>query len=152
MNRLDILSRLVIPGIAVLWALIPGTIAVLTFRRSTQTRRAEWLHTLYSKFFEDERYSDIRLALDYGPAEQLYDAARTGTPRELADRLNLYLNFFEFVAGLAHLGQLKPAEVTMLFDYYLRLLKRHPPILAQLQPQGFEQLNSLLGRMEPENV
>lgn len=55
-----------------------------------------------------------------------------------------YLNFFEFVASLRRLGQLKTTEISMLFDYYLRLLCRHEFVRDYIRRHGFEGLDTLL--------
>ena len=49
-------------------ALLGFPIALLTFRRSVKTKRAEWLASLHEKFFEGDRYKEIRRVLDYQAA------------------------------------------------------------------------------------
>lgn len=55
-----------------------------------------------------------------------------------------YLNFFEFVAGLKAMKQLSLHEIKMLFEYYIRLLKRHDFVVKFIENQSFENLNKTL--------
>ncbi len=51
-----------------------------------------------------------------------------------------YLNFFEFVASLWKLRQLKIKEVEMMFEYYIRNLAEKPEIVRFIEREGFERL------------
>ena len=128
-------------------ALLGFLFALVTYRRSVKTKRAEWLASLHEKFFESDRYREIRRVLDYN-AEPLYselvNAIATGTHHPLADELYRYLNFFELLAGLRGLGQISDDEIIGLFDYDLRLIRQHAFIVAALRPQGFERLADLI--------
>ena len=128
-------------------ALLGFLFALVTYRRSVKTKRAEWLASLHEKFFESDRYREIRRVLDYN-AEPLYsdlvNAVATGTHHPLADELYRYLNFFELLAGLRGLGQISDDEIIGLFDYDLRLIRQHAFIVAALRPQGFERLDELI--------
>jgi hypothetical protein len=122
-------------------------IALVNYRRSVKTKRAEWLASLHEKFFESDRYKDIRRVLDYHTEPQyseLVNAIGIGAHHVLADELYRYLNFFELLAGLRLLGQISNEEIIGLFDYDLRLIKQHEFIVAALRPQGFERLAELL--------
>ena len=128
-------------------ALLGLAIALVNYRRSVKTKRAEWLASLHEKFFESDRYKDIRRVLDYHAEPQyaeLVNAIVTGVHHTLADELYRYLNFFELLAGLRLLGQISNEEIIGLFDYDLRLMKQHDFIVAALRPQGFERLAELL--------
>ena len=84
-------------------AVLGGPLAYLTYRRSVRTKRAEWLASLHEKFFETDRYAQVRRALDYHREPEYSDLARAvaaGDYHPLADELYRYLNFFEFLAGL----------------------------------------------------
>jgi hypothetical protein len=65
-------------------------VTYLTYRRSVQTKRAEWLASLHEKFFETDRYARIRRVLDY-VEEPLYGelsaAVSSGDYHELAEDL-----------------------------------------------------------------
>lgn len=133
--------------VAATMAIVGGALALFQFWRANRTKRAEWLASLHGQFFEMERYSRVRRALDYAlepDYSTLKAAVGSEQPHELADELYRYLNFFEFLAGLRQLGQISKREIRILFDYDLKMLRRHDFVLAVLQPQGFEQLHELL--------
>lgn len=55
-----------------------------------------------------------------------------------------YLNFFEFIASLHKLGQIRKEEVLMLFRYYLKLIENQGDIRTCIAENGFENLDGLL--------
>jgi len=128
-------------------ALVGLAVALVTYRRSVRTRRAEWLASLHEKFFESDRYREVRRVLDYHSEPEyleLANAVAAGTHHPLGDELYRYLNFFELLAGLRLLGQISDEEIVGLFDYDLRLIKQHEFVANALNPQGFERLAALL--------
>lgn len=131
-----------------------GAFSLWIWWHSAKTRRAEWLYSLYSKFYEDHFYKRTRLLLDYRPPEeldQLYKGLCEGCFPEVCEPFVDYLNFFEFIAGLWTMKQLSLREIRMLFQYYLDLLRQHPPVMEFIELQGFENLRSLLDAIgEPE--
>ncbi len=136
-------------------ALVGVPLAYVTYRRSVKTRRAEWLGSLHEKFFETDRYADVRRVLDYRE-EPLYTelaaAVTGGVHHHLADELWRYLNFFELLAGLRELGQISDEEIVRLFDYDLRLIKRQEFIVKALEPEGFDGLAQLLDTLRLETA
>jgi hypothetical protein len=137
-------------------SIVAATLATWNYRRNAQTRRAEWLFTLYQKFFEEAPHKRIRRMLDYSadPDVQKLGSCLDGSApdRDLEEELVDYLNFFEFVAGLQHSGQLTLDEVDQLFNYYLGNLlnERSGLVRGYVREQGFEQLSTLLDKMETE--
>lgn len=129
-------------------AIIGGALAILTFWRTANVRRAEWLSSLHTKFFETSTYKEIRRVLDSSEADPGLSSLRAAIVADetsgLVESFVDYLNFFEFVATLRRLGQLKPKEIQMLFHYYLRLLCRHDFARNYIRTQDFEGLESLL--------
>ncbi len=129
-------------------AILGGALAVLTFWRAASVRRAEWLSNLHAKFFETASYKQIRRALDSSEAStelsQLRADIASDETSELVEGFVDYLNFFEFVASLRKLRQLKTKEIIMLFDYYLRLLGKHDFVRSYIREHGFEELEALL--------
>ena len=154
MDWLDVVSKLILPTLTLLLGILGGWITLRTFLRNARTRRAEWLYSLFAKFYEDEKglYREIRSLLDYKPEDRLralYEGLGQECPkdeaiRDLCEKLVNYLNFFEFIAGLWRMGQISLEEIDRLFDYYLRLLDAHPPILGFLTSEGFENLDEML--------
>jgi|SRR5438093_2957385 len=131
-------------------AVITAFLAYAQYRRSVRTKRAEWLASLHEKFFETDRYAQIRRVLDYRSEPEYSELARAvaaGEHHPLADDLFRYLNFFELLAGLRLLGQITNEEILGLFDYDLTLVAQHRFITDCLKPQGFERLFNLLSNV-----
>lgn len=127
--------------------LVAGALAVLAFWRTAKVRRAEWLSSLHAKFFESPNYKHVRSVLDYEVEPEfsrLQELIASGAHDELVEEFADYLNFFEFVASLWQLRQLKSGEVLMLFEYYLSLLYRHDFVRGYIQSQSFENLEKLI--------
>src|SRR5213075_2951472 len=98
--------------------LIGGALAVWTFWRTAKVRRAEWLSSLHTKFYESTNYKHIRATLDYQTEpdfSRLQTLIVSGVHDLLVEEFVDYLNFFEFVASLCRLHQLKVGETLMLF-------------------------------------
>lgn len=128
-------------------ALIAAPIAIWNYRKSVQTRRAEWLSSLHEKFFETPRYSEIRRILDYKPEPEyaeLQQAVRGEVHLPITDEFYRYLNFFELLASLKKLNEITDDEITALFQYDLELIAKHKFIGHALKSQGFERLLKLL--------
>jgi hypothetical protein len=128
-------------------AVVGGTLAIVTFWRTAKVRRAEWLSKLHAQFFEGSAYKQIRRALDNSQSPdllQLQQSISAGEDSDLVEAFDVYLNFFEFVASLRKMGQLKTNEVSMMFDYYLRLLRNHAFVRDYIRGRGFEELDRLI--------
>lgn len=141
---LDILQAVLL-GVSI----VGGIVAVVTYRRDANRRRAEWLMSFYQKFYEEPQYKRVRFVLDYRPPE--YEEIRrlidSGAADERVEELVGYLNFFEFVASLWKLGQISLRDVRMLFEYYLKNLETHEWVGDFVKTQGFESLVELLEAM-----
>jgi hypothetical protein len=141
----DDLMRVVLQVVGIvasIWALV-------TYGRNARIKRAEWLSSLHGKFFESSNYKTIRHILDYAPPElsTLREAVEQGGSDNLVELFVDYLNFFEFIASLWKLGQLRLNEVAMLFRYYLENLASHAFVTSFVQKQGFENLEELLAAL-----
>jgi hypothetical protein len=147
MDGIEIVSKIVLPILAILIAAVGGGIGIHTYWRNSQTRRAEWLCRLYEKFYEGDHYRKVRRILDYEPKEELTklcDGLTGKGDAELAEQLVDYLNFFEFIASLWAMKQLSLREIRMLFQYYLELNARHEPVFQFIKTQGFENLDKMM--------
>ncbi|PWT71389.1 MAG: hypothetical protein C5B59_18190 [Bacteroidetes bacterium] len=125
-----------------LLSLVGIVIAWRTFRQNARIRRAEWLRSLFEKFYETDHYRQIRSIMDNGRIE-----SEVAGNEQLDDKLVDYLNFFEFIASLWKLKQLSLQEVLLLFDYWLGLIKGSNYLDAYLKKYGFENLALLLTRI-----
>jgi hypothetical protein len=145
-----IIKDLIIPGIAVLNGTIGAAITIYIYYRNSNLRRAEWLYSLFEKFYYQSSYADIRRILDYGnedSVQRLRGALQSHTEESLEEKLVDYLNFFEFIASLWKLRQLPIKEIQMMFEYYIRRLESYDFILEYLQAWGFEGVLELIGEV-----
>jgi hypothetical protein len=135
--------------------LIGGVIAVYTFWRTGRLRHAQWLYDLHAKFYETDTYKRMRRITDYETQPEfgdLRETLRVEGGGDLEEALVDYLNFFEFIASLWRLHQLKLREISMIFEYYILRLRDHDFIMAFISNMGFENLSLLiaeLGRRKP---
>ncbi len=129
--------------------IVASIMALVTYRRNARIKRAEWLSSLHGKFFESANYKRIRHILDYEPPElaTLREGVEQGGSDELVESFVDYLNFFEFIASLWKLDQLRLNEVAMLFRYYLENLTSHSFITSFIRDNGFENLEELLEKL-----
>ena len=136
-----------------LGAVIAAGFAASTYRRAVRTRRAEWLFSLFERFYERPTYQRIRSILDSWrhptpEFKRLESDVQNDSESPDVDALINYLNFFEFIAVLWKRGQLKENEICELFDYYLRNLKSVAFVEKYIRTQGFERLAELLDQRE----
>ena len=124
--------------------------SVRSFENSLRHKRADLLDKLFERFYEKDLYKKIRRTLDYGSVadhENLKRALADETAdHQLCEGFVNYLNFFEYVASLWQLEQLSDREILMLFDYYLKLLRRIDFVWEFIRQNGFENLEKLLER------
>jgi hypothetical protein len=125
----------IVGAVAALWA-------IYVYFTNSRLRRAEWLASLYEKFYERPDLKEIREILD---CEENDSADITKLVREEPSNFSDYLNFFEFVAVLQNSRQLRKAEIEDLFGYYLGCLENCPPVRNYIARKGYEQLDRLLG-------
>lgn len=139
-NWADVISKAV--------AAIGIVIAALNYRNQTKTKRAEWLRTLFEKFYENESYKDVRRWIESGEINKKTDLDDNKVTEE-EEKFTDYLNFFEFIATLESEGQLKMKDVANLFDYYLRKLKTSASCIKWINRSdyGFEKLKTLLKKI-----
>ena len=141
----------IIAKIATIIATLVGAIgvgfAVNSYRQSVRLKRAEWLQKLYQQLYELDRYRTVREILDYRPERELaeiYAHLSDQSKDDMMDQLCYYLNFFEFVAGLVELKQIRMADLKLLFEYPLERIADDEQIMASLSQEGYEHLHVLL--------
>ena len=120
-------------------------IAVITYRRNLKVKHAEWLWSLYQKFFENEQLKTVRKVLIYHPErfEKLFDTNVTEDDEVLIEKVDDFLNFFEFLASLETLDQISRREIDMMFDYYLTAISKNEHLIKYIKTEGFENLAKL---------
>jgi hypothetical protein len=128
-------------------------IAVITYWRNVSVKKAEWLWNLYQKFFENEQHKTIRRYLVYKPErfEKLFDSNITEDDEVLIEKVDDFLNFFEFIASLKKLRQINEKEIDMMFDYYLTAIGENVHLKGYIETEGFENLTLLIKNRNKKN-
>jgi len=138
---------------AVISATVGGAVTIYIFYRNSCLRRAEWLYSLFEKFFDQSNYRDMRLLLDHEKPkdiERLKQTIKSDCEAQLEEQLVDYLNFFEFIASLWKLGQLPLKEIQMMFQYYICRLADFPFLMEYVRDEGFEGLSELIATCRKE--
>lgn len=132
--------------IAWIAALVAVIVAVVNYRYATRLKQAEWLKSLFEKFFESPTYKEVRVWLDYGTLHEhltVGDAAkRQGNEEKFTD----FLNFFEFIGVLYSRGHLSFGQVYDVFDYYLKKIAADADCREWIDQYSFEKLKALLSK------
>ena len=97
----------VLKALGGLIAVLSFPFALLTYARSVRTRRAEWLASLHEKFFESDRYREIRRVLGYRREPEYADLIKAITSHDFI-MSTLRLQGFERLADLLASGRLLP--------------------------------------------
>ncbi len=128
-------------------------IAVITYSRNVSVKKAEWLWNLYQKFFENEQHKTIRKYLIYKPERfgKLFDSDITEDDEVLIEKVDDFLNFFEFIASLKKLRQINEKEIDMMFDYYLTAIGENVHLKEYIEKEGFENLTLLIKNRNKKN-
>jgi hypothetical protein len=120
------------------------TIAAINYRQQTRIRQAEWLKSLFEKFFESSTYKEVRVWLDY---DVLHDRLTTADPagrQQNEEKFTDFLNFFEFIGVLHFRGHLPLEQVRDVFDYYLGKIGSDSDCREWIEKYSFEKLKGLL--------
>lgn len=120
-----------------------GLAALFVYYRDYLRKKAEWMHQLYVKFFENDHFKKVRRTMDH---KGITDDWLKNEANE--EHLVDYLNFFEYIASLHTMGQISQEEIERMFDYYLRLISERPVVRTYVKDWGFEDLDRLLSTRE----
>jgi hypothetical protein len=134
-----------------IFILTVGTwVGLCTYKKTAKLKRAEWLRSLYEKFYEQPQYKKIRQAIDYETEDlqKIVFGIENGGETELLESFNDFLNFFEFIAVLWKLEQISLDEIRMIFEYYIRRMGDFDFILKYLEEEGFENLKLLINEFK----
>ena len=143
-------SKAFLPSTLVEWVQLFSGLGIIfaasTYFFNQKIKRAEWLKSLFEKFYENEHlYKDVRKWLDFGLLEKELAADNDHDKEEkLAD----FLNFFEFIAVLENGKQIQLSEIEKLFSYYLKLIKRTPICQKYIASYEFKNLPKLLDKIK----
>jgi hypothetical protein len=133
-------------GAKIVGALATGAgvlVAAFNYRSQTQIKRAEWIKSLFEKFFETAIYKEVRIWLDYGELHEKLTVADDSERRANEEKFTDFLNFFEFIGVLSG-KQLSFEEVFEVFDYYLERIKTDADCQDWIERYSFEKLKALL--------
>jgi len=127
-----------------LGALIAVIFAAANYRTQTRLKQAEWLKSLFEKFFENSTYKEVRVWLDYGLLHARL-TAEDAVQRQLnEEKFTDFLNFFEFIGVLYSHRHLTLGQVYDVFDYYLLKIKSDVDCQEWINQYSFERLKALL--------
>ncbi len=104
------------------------------------------MQPLFQKFYESDRYKEVRRWIDSQEIENKTTSDDTSISED-EEKLRDFLNFFEFMANLEAEKQISTKDVSNLFNYYLRKIKSSPVCMAWIGKYGFEKLNSPLHKL-----
>ncbi|MFL6209784.1 MAG: hypothetical protein ACJ74W_13085 [Pyrinomonadaceae bacterium] len=117
--------------------------AYLTYRKNSRLEQARWASTFYEKFYETDRYKEVRDLLDcptdLTEVNRLVDSE--------SSKFTDYLNFFEHVVIFTESGQLNKKDVEDSFGYYLSCLDKLEKVRSYINEdeKGYEKLSKYLG-------
>jgi hypothetical protein len=132
-------------------AIIGGIPALWAYAKNSNLNRAKWLESLFARFYESGKYDHIRHIIDYDNERLtalLESADGDGTDPEVP-ALNLYLNFFGFVALLKKNKELSIEEVKDLFEYDLAKCES---LRDYLKKNKFKVLLELLDELKKQKI
>jgi len=127
-----------------LGALIAVIFAAANYRTQTRLKQAEWLKSLFEKFFENSTYKEVRVWLDYGLLHTRLTAEDAGLRQLNEEKFTDFLNFFEFIGVLYSHRHLTLGQVYDVFDYYLLKIKTDTDCQEWINQYSFERLKALL--------
>jgi hypothetical protein len=140
---LDYLVKLLAP----IGALIAVIVAVRNYRAQTKLKQAEWLKSLFEKFYENSTYKEVRVWLDYGHLHQRLNVEDAALREVNEEKFTDFLNFFEFIGVLYSRNHLAFDQVNDVFDYYLEKIKTDNDCRQWIDEYGFEKLKLLLAEI-----
>lgn len=129
------------------FVVLASIVAIRTFSRDSNLKRAEWLERLHDKFYLGKDYKTIRRILDYESADNFQEFKNKITSKSYSDeqeQLVDYLNFFHFIATIWLQGQIKEVEIKRLFSYYLSVLTKRDFLVAYMKEEEFHDLLKML--------
>jgi len=136
--------------------IVGGVVAVLNYRTNVKLNRAKWLLDLHQIFFLEASHKEIRQKIDQSFAEHLEPKIRkvlqnesmTSEEQSELQRLDDYLNFFEFILYLKErrLRQISQADLGAMFQYYIDRLKdpEFQVLRDYIKQYGYENLDRYL--------
>ena len=137
-------------GIAALATAGSLIFAAITYYKNNKVKRGEWLKALFEKFFEDNKFSEVRMHLEYDTIEQYLavNVNRDPTDKKNEELMVNYLNFFEFISVLNIKKYITDEEVKLMFRYYVKKIREDKYLneVKYLETYDFENLIMLMNK------
>jgi hypothetical protein len=134
----------ILGGLGFFIAALVYRIQARSYRDQVRIKQAEWLKSLYEKFFENPTYKEARVWLDYGYLHDRLTENDKQKREENEEKFTDFLNFFEFIGVLYSRNHLTIEQINEVFDYYLKKIKLDPDCQKWIQDYSFEKLKALL--------
>ncbi len=124
--------------------------SAFTYYKNNKVKRGEWLKTLFEKFYEENKFSEVRKHIEYETLNIYLGVDLNGMCTNMDNEENLvnYLNFFELIAFLKLNGHIEKLEVKSMFGYFIKSLNKDEFIKRYLRQFDFENLEMLLSEYE----
>ena len=126
-----------------IFSIVAIIIALITYNSNKKLKRAEWLKSLFEKFYENQNYKSARKWLDFGEIELELSNDNDHIKEE---QVSDFLNFFEFLATLEKENQITHTEIEHIFAYYLTKIKESDFCKKYIDAYKFENLKKLLNK------
>jgi hypothetical protein len=98
-------------------------------------KRAEWIHKIYDSFYVSEKFVYAKINLIYSTklSPEIEKAVKVSltkkekdtTDKEVTEKIDNFLNFFEFVLYLQDMGQIFLKDVEVMFAGFLKKLNKN---------------------------
>lgn len=120
--------------------------SIYQYKRNSRRERARWLFELYERFYERAELKEMRQLIEEGKT----DFAAQENDLQKLQRLDDYLNFFEFIAFLRRKKELNTADVRDMFDYPLRKMADDEAVRGYIEKQtyGYEGVREILRELD----
>ena len=121
-----------------------------TYYFNRKLKRAEWLKSLYEKFYENNFYKEIRKWVDWNNIQD--EIENNDDYHTKQEKFDDFLNFFEFIAILEGEKQIKLDEIEKMFAYYLGRIYYSIYCKDYIRDNGYENLEKLLAKMDKNKL
>lgn len=119
----------------------------MALRSSTKVKRLETLASLQARFYTSPEMGEVRRLIETGTKDEIEAVINVVRATPESDRLDGYLNFFEWIAFLEESRHLSFEEVDGLFGYCLGQIKKRPELATYMGKYSYEKLSKLLDRV-----
>ncbi len=124
------------------------------YKKSIDLRRAQWLSDLYNSFYLTDKFSYCKSNIIYSKElnediikslnNSLHWKPQDENTKIIIERIDNFLNFFEFVLYLNEIWQIKKNDLSVMFDWFLERLKSHDLIMEMINKKWYEKISSYL--------